>query len=595
MVSATLDPMPHPRIAQLILFASLASALPAETLYNGIELPSPWPPRDQVVDEQPTPTPPYLLAPPAVIPIDVGRQLFVDRFLVEKTDLRRTFHPAQYYPDNPVLRPDKPWESAGLHHTAMAFSDGIWYDPADHFFKAWYQGGGGTDWLAHNPATLYATSNDGIQWDKPNLDVKPGTNIVSMAMRDSATVWLDLEEKDPARRYKFLYSHGGMGPKASLHFSADGIHWGKEQWETPFTGDRITMFWNPFRQVWVASLRIHSPTETDMARQMEIVGKGKAPYKIPGERVRYRGYHEGKDIFSALTWRPTPGAGPNTIPMAYGDVVPWVGADRLDASRIDLGVRPELYCVDAAAYESLMVGLFTIWRGQPNRQTGGREKPNEVVVGFSRDGFHWDRPFRQALLPVSEDPKAWNHGNVQSTGGICLVVGDRLYIYMSGRSGGADAPGVNATGLATLRRDGFVSMDAPGREGSLTTRPVRFAGSHLFVNVDSPQGELGVEVLDAQNRVLAPFTLDNCLPISVNNTLQEVTWKGGANLANLAGQPVRFRFHLRDGSLYSFWVSPDKSGASYGYVAAGGPGFTGPRDTVGSAIYRHGFKQKTLD
>jgi hypothetical protein len=36
-----------------------------------------------------------------------------------------------------------------------------------------------------------------------------------------------------------------------------------------------------------------------------------------------------------------------------------------------------------------------------------------------------------------------------------------------------------------------------------------------------------------------------------------------------------------NGRLYSFWVSPDASGASYGYVAAGGPGFTGPTDTVG--------------
>ena len=44
---------------------------------------------------------------------------------------------------------------------------------------------------------------------------------------------------------------------------------------------------------------------------------------------------------------------------------------------------------------------------------------------------------------------------------------------------------------------------------------------------------------------------------------------------------VRFRFHLEDGNLYSFWVSPDNSGASRGYVAAGGPGFTGPTDTVG--------------
>jgi len=34
--------------------------------------------------------------------------------------------------------------------------------------------------------------------------------------------------------------------------------------------------------------------------------------------------------------------------------------------------------------------------------------------------------------------------------------------------------------------------------------------------------------------------------------------------------------------LDSNWVSPDRSGASHGYVAAGGPEFTGPTDTVGS-------------
>ena len=41
------------------------------------------------------------------------------------------------------------------------------------------------------------------------------------------------------------------------------------------------------------------------------------------------------------------------------------------------------------------------------------------------------------------------------------------------------------------------------------------------------------------------------------------------------------RFTLRRGRLYAFWVSPERSGASHGYVAAGGPGFTGPTDTVG--------------
>ena len=35
----------------------------------------------------------------------------------------------------------------------------------------WYYTGSGQ-------YTAYATSNDGITWNKPNLDVVPGTNIV---------------------------------------------------------------------------------------------------------------------------------------------------------------------------------------------------------------------------------------------------------------------------------------------------------------------------------------------------------------------------------------------------------------------------------
>jgi hypothetical protein len=44
---------------------------------------------------------------------------------------------------------------------------------------------------------------------------------------------------------------------------------------------------------------------------------------------------------------------------------------------------------------------------------------------------------------------------------------------------------------------------------------------------------------------------------------------------------VQFRFYLKSGKLYAFWISDKESGASNGYVAAGGPGFTGPTDTVG--------------
>ena len=257
-----------------------------------------------------------------------------------------------------------------------------------------------------------------------------------------------------------------------------------------------------------------------------------------------------------------------------------IGRHPRGIERPDCRIAPELYNLDAAGYESLMLGLFTIWRGQPPP----REKPNEVCLGFSRDGFHWTRPERRAFIPVSETPGAWNYTNVQSAAGGCLIVGDRLYFYVSARGKGRVA------GLATLRRDGFASMDAGGTDfksvlqataGTLTTRVLTFQGKYLFVNLDAPHGQLRVEILDAVGRPIVPFTRDNCVPVHGDHTLARVRWQGATDLSALAGRPVRFRFHLTDGKLYAFWVSPDASGASHGYVAAGGPGFTSNQDTVG--------------
>src|SRR5438105_7832551 len=53
------------------------------------------------------------------ISIDVGRQLFVDDFLIERTTLRRTVHAANYHPENPILKPDKSWEQSGRDSAAM--------------------------------------------------------------------------------------------------------------------------------------------------------------------------------------------------------------------------------------------------------------------------------------------------------------------------------------------------------------------------------------------------------------------------------------------------------------------------------------------
>jgi len=523
------------------LFKAVGAPSAGEVLYNGIRLSTPWPPQIHTLTADPPPPPPYLISFPAVIPIDVGRQLFVDDFLIEHTTLKRTFHTTGFHPATPVLKPDQPWEQEG-GPTAMVFSDGVWYDPKDRLFKMWYMGG-------YVRSTCYATSTDGLNWEKPLLDVQPGTNIVHTTRRDSATVWLDLEDPDPLRRYKlFIYAHPEGAGAVSIYFSPDGIHWSERVARSGPTGDRTTVFYNPFRKVWVFNLREYFP-----------------PPKGVG---RCRRYWEDADVVAGSKWEK-------------GEPPLWVGADNLDPRRDDLKTPCELYNLDVFAYESVLVGLFNIWRGQPR----DRAKPNEVCVGFSRDGFHWHRPDRRAFIPVSEHYGDWNWANVQSAGGGCLVVRDKLWFYVSGRAGvrGSRDSGVCSTGLALLRRDGFASMDAGDAEETLTTRPVRFRGKHLFVNVDAAGGELRVEVLDREGKVTAPFTRANCVAVRADKMLHEVQWKRVRDLSALAGNPVKFRFHLRRGWLYAFWVSPSKAGASHGYVAAGGPGFAGHKDTVGSA------------
>ena len=126
-------------------------------------------------------------------------------------------------------------------------------------------------------------------------------------------------------------------------------------------------------------------------------------------------------------------------------------------------------------------------------------------------------------------------------------------------------------------------MDAGPEEGTLTTRPVRFSGRHLFVNVDDPKGELRVEVLNHSGQVVAPFTWQACPAVTADRTLQIIRWKNDQDLSSLVNQSGRFRFHLKNGRLYAFWVSPDLSSASRGYVAAGGPGFAGNCDLSPSA------------
>lgn len=502
--------------------------------------------------------------PAAPIRIDVGRQLFIDDYLIFETSLKRRFHKPRIHEASPVLVPTTPLEmNNGYCPVACPFQDGVFYDPKDRLYKLWYEAG----WF---DGTAFAYSEDGLRWTRPNLDIEAGSNRVlprrDPYQRDGAGIWLDQETSDPRERFKmfvyfrkrpgaqFHYGELYSGPTESegghIYTSPDGIHW-TECKSTGKCGDNTNFFYNPFRRTWFYSIR------------------------TTNQRGRIRSYRECEDFVQGGSWTPN-------------DVTFLASADDQDLPDPILGYQTQLYNLDAVGYESLMLGVFAVFKGPPNEisEKAGIPKITDLELGFSRDGIHWDRPDRTPFLACSRKPGTWNRGYLHSTGGVCLIVGDELRFYFAGFSGISPRLGQHmyaggSTGLATLRRDGFASMDAETERGFLTTRPVIFNGQYLFVNADARDGELKVEVVKQEGAALSPFESENCQPLRSDSTCHRVSWKGADNLAHLQGRPVSFRFHATNTKLFSFWISPNTSGASNGYVAAGGPGFTGPIDTVG--------------
>jgi hypothetical protein len=497
-------------------------------------------------------------SPPVVI--DVGRQLFVDDFLIGESTLERRFHKPYVHSSSPVIRPETAIElNHGVMPAAAPFGDGVWFDAKDQLYKMWYIAG-------YDDGFGYAISRDGLHWERPTLDVVAGTNRtlaqIPGYVRNGSTVWLDHDAQDPSQRFKmFAYFRMGNGqwPRMSVpsprppdysvghaYTSPDGVHWSKPI-RTGDCGDNTGMFYNPFRKMWVYSIRTQDK-----------------------RHGRTRSYRECPDFLLGAPWQAE-------------DVKPWLACDERDSPDPVLGYRPELYKVDCTPYESLMLGLFAIYYGPPNEvaEKGGYPKTNDLELGFSRDGLTWERPNRTAFLACSRTPGTWNRGYLHASGGLCLIVGDEVHFYFTGFSGispklGGCLYAGASVGLAILRRDGFASLSGPG---SVTTETVTFHGKYLFVNVN---GVLRCEVLDRNGAVIRQLSEAECVPIETNRTKQLISWKEVAHLGQLAGHPVKFRFILEKGDLYSFWVSSEHSGASHGYVAAGGPGFTGSRDSTGA-------------
>ena len=524
-----------------------------ELLYNGITLPEQWPPTSIEKYGNDTLPVPYLTYKPDVININTGRQLFVDDFLIEATTLTREWHKAEKYDGNPVLKPETTQELGrdqgnGTTFAPMAapFSGGVWYDSTDQLFKMWYCAG----WF---DGTALATSKDGINWERAEYDVEPGTNLViplRNAKRDSASVVMDPFSKATERFKMFLWSRPDGG---EVYTSADGIHWGTA---TPVasTGDRTTIFYNPFRNKWVYSIR-------------------------SGWSDRSRSYSECDDLIKGADLKNT---------------VNWARADSLDIPEPGTNTNPALYNLDAVAYESVMLGAFCIYLGPSNEvcHAAGTPKLTELHMGFSRDGFHWSRSDdRTPFIGATKQKGSWERGYIHSNSAICIVNDDELWFYYTGFEGDESKAGYDSasngmyanasTGLATLRRDGFASMNAINTTGTLTTEAVTFNGKYLFINAEAENGSVKAEILDENGNVIEGYSLDDCIAVTKDTT--KAMLKFPKDLSSLSGKNVKFRFTVENGKLYSFWITDDAdTAASNGYLAGGSVGQKGLTDSISS-------------
>lgn len=510
-------------------------------LYNGITLPPQWPPHSNYSDNITRGMVPfYLQQKPAVIDITMGRQLFVDDFLIAQTDLKRTWHRAEFYGGNPVLAPETEWERSPAGGAfAAPFSDGVWYDEQDQKFKMWYMAGGG-NYNNGNPVTCYVESSDGIKWTRPSLRTVTSTNIVFMSekTRDSNTVWVDKRETNASARYKMLQVYGGAG-NWKYHYctSADGLAW-REQNESNMVADRSTAYYNSFRGVWVWSMRHNVRVDAS-------------------NLIRARDYMENADIVTG-----------NRLVQADLQRF-WFGPWPNEPKHPDFpSLQPAIYNHDAIAYESILLGTFSVWSGPENDVCAAQNiiKRNQLLLGFSRDGWNWYREDFEPFCPVSDNKSSWNNGNVQSSVGSPIIVGDKLYFYMSGRRLNNNNQEIVSTGLAMLRRDGFASMDGTG---TLTTESITFTGKYFYVNAT---GSLQVELLHADGSVIEGFSRANCQTVTGDSTKARVVWNGNNTLESLKGQTIKVKFYLNTASLYSFWISQYADGRSYGYTGGGGVG-----------------------
>lgn len=422
-------------------------------------------------------------------------------------------------PHNPLFTEDKAWEKRYDN-----FYGNVWYDEDEKMYKCWYSPFIVDDSAVgmtleerqkpyHCPdgremAILYAASEDGIHWIKPELGLVEyeggkANNIVWRSRKRAGEHWAgphgagifhDERETNPTRKYKALF----MLQNLSIGFSADGLHWNEYrscEGDVTVAGDtHNNAFWAPTLNKYVGITRTWGPEGREVARI---------------ESDDFIHWTKEEVVMKGLT----ADAQPYAMPVFY--------------------------------YEGVYLGLIAVYIQDIDRV--------QTELAWSPDTKAWHRISPgKALIPLSEKVLDYDYGciypcacPIMAKDGIKLYYGGSDYLHLGWRTG--------ALCLAKLRPDGFAGWEAKDKAADATveTRTFAMTGKHLRISADIEEGgSLKIAVLDEQGRIIPGFSAENCDEIPAYAVHAEVKWKG-RNLSGLNGRKIAFRLVMDNAKVYS--------------------------------------------
>lgn len=168
------------------------------------------------------------------------KYLFIDdSYVLNIHNLRRTTNQAAKHSE-PILRMDAPWDTTRDEFSAV----NVVYDPHDKMFKMWYGVSNRmVDWGGMTREIAYATSPDGIHWERQILNrvehnrSKENNYVTSDDLEAFISSIIIDPSEPPIRRFKMIFkgsSVWGSGrvtdwarfhTPLNLAYSEDGLQW----------------------------------------------------------------------------------------------------------------------------------------------------------------------------------------------------------------------------------------------------------------------------------------------------------------------------------------------------------------------------------